>query len=356
MGKKKVIFLYYELMGYTLAGLKALLRTDPDFDLYVISHDKEVLTPYIFEALPGMNYRKISEFPNTEALLAYCRNIQPDLLFVNSWRAGGSEYMTVSRYFTSIGVPTICMFDNQWMGTLKQWIAVWTAPFFIRKHFSYMWGCADRQAEFASRMGYPNEKIFRGFYTCDADLYGSLPVDRVRRERNVLFVGRFAREKGINLLIEAFNEIRTDFPDWKLVLVGSGSPDLIEEGRNEQIRIEAFKQPEALLKMFEEASVFCLPSIFEPWGVVIHEAAMAALPIVCSDACGAGDEFVREDVSGYRFSKGNREGLKAALFNIMTLGDGERLNMGVASRELASRNTPEKWAGIFRDIIRVTTK
>ncbi|GAA4434510.1 hypothetical protein GCM10023091_09550 [Ravibacter arvi] len=342
-------------MGYTLAGLRALLQTDRDFELYVVSWDRDNLTPYKFEALAGMNYRRLSEFSSAGELLTYCKSLQPDVLFVCSWNMTGGKYMTVSKYFTAKGIPTICMFDNQWMGTLKQWIGIWTASFFLRKHFTFMWGCGDRQVDFARRLGYSEEKIFDGFYTCDADLYRTIPIDRTGKKHSLLFVGRFVREKGIDLLLTAFREISDDYPEWDLLLVGSGSLEATGLTQGDRINVVTFKQPDALASVFAEASVFCLPSLFEPWGVVIHEAAIAGLPIVCSDACGAGDAFLVEGVNGFKFAKGSKDELKSALIKVMSATDSERKHMGIKSRALGEKNTPEKWSRKFLEIVNKVT-
>lgn len=349
----KVVFLYCELMGYTLAGLKSLLERYPEIDLTVVSWGENKLTPFSFQALDGMNYRSLSEFDSVQALISYCERINPDVVFVNSWRAFGSEYMSASKYFLQKGVPTICMFDNQWLGTMKQWLAVWTSPFFLKRHFGLMWGSGDRQVDFALRAGYTKAEIFKGFYTCDVELYGSLNFETRRNVKNILFVGRFVKVKGIGILLRAFEEVVKDFPDWTLTLVGIGDIDQFMQKTNPNVIVEQFRQPKDLVGFFEKATFFCLPSVFEPWGVVIHEAAAAGLPIVCSDACGAGDAFVRDGVNGYVFRKGNQIALTDALRGLMNKSNEELRSMGEVSRELASTNTPAIWAETFVNIVDV---
>jgi len=43
--------------------------------------------------------------------------------------------------------------------------------------------------------------------------------------------------------------------------------------------------------MLENSGCFILPSRYEPWALVIHEAACAGLPIICTNVCGTVDHF-----------------------------------------------------------------
>ena len=51
--------------------------------------------------------------------------------------------------------------------------------------------------------------------------------------------------------------------------------------------------------------VFVLPSIYEPWALVLQEFAAAGLPILCSSICGASPHFVINNYNGYTFTAGD---------------------------------------------------
>ena len=64
------------------------------------------------------------------------------------------------------------------------------------------------------------------------------------------------------------------------------------------VEMLGFVQPDDLPAVLERAGCLVLPSRFEPWGVVVHEAAAAGLPIVCTPVCGAATRLVLDGYNG----------------------------------------------------------
>src|SRR5206468_849571 len=62
-----------------------------------------------------------------------------------------------------------------------------------------------------------------------------------------------------------------------------------------------------LTAIYKLSDVLVLPSDYEPWAVVINEAAAAGLAIVCTDVVGAAAELVRNSLNGYTFPPGELE-------------------------------------------------
>src|SRR6266849_7649266 len=104
-----------------------------------------------------------------------------------------------------------------------------------------------------------------------------------------------------------------------------------------------FVQPKLLPHLFANAGCLVLPSLFEPWGVVIHEGAAAGLPIICTSACGAAVHLVN-DRSGFVVPAGNVEELALALSRFTHLADDTRQAMSAASFDLSLQYTPVRWA------------
>ncbi|MDA7932124.1 glycosyltransferase family 4 protein, partial [Akkermansiaceae bacterium] len=105
-----------------------------------------------------------------------------------------------------------------------------------------------------------------------------------------------------------------------------------------------FVQPDALPGLMSEASAFVLPSRFEPWGVVVQEAAASSLPLICSDACGAGVHLLRDRWNGRCFPSGDAHRLAECLLWTHQQSTAEREEMGERSFELSKQYTPELWA------------
>lgn len=111
--------------------------------------------------------------------------------------------------------------------------------------------------------------------------------------KNILFVGMDWVRKGGPELIEAFKQVLEVHPDARLTIVGA-SPDV----NVPNVDVVGKVPVEEVNRYFEQASVFCLPTKREPFGVVFVEAMHHRLPIVATDI-GALPDMVEEDQNGY---------------------------------------------------------
>jgi glycosyltransferase involved in cell wall biosynthesis len=75
----------------------------------------------------------------------------------------------------------------------------------------------------------------------------------------------------------------------------------------------------ALPSLYAAADVVCLPSIEEPWGVVVNEALAAGCPVVCSEAVGAAADMIRPGENGAIFSTRDAEALARSLQDVIQL-------------------------------------
>jgi glycosyltransferase involved in cell wall biosynthesis len=107
----------------------------------------------------------------------------------------------------------------------------------------------------------------------------------------VLFLSRFDRKKGLELLMPAFAEVRKRFPCATLVLAGSGDNALVAElrtqaaglGITESMVWAGFLQGDAKRAAFADADVFVLPSWSENFGIAVVEAMAGGCPVVVTD-------------------------------------------------------------------------
>jgi glycosyltransferase involved in cell wall biosynthesis len=88
---------------------------------------------------------------------------------------------------------------------------------------------------------------------------------------------------------------------------------------------------------------FVLPSNFEPFGVVITEAAATGCSIIASDAVGAADHMVIEGVNGFIFPVNDSRGLAQALLEMTKFSDQQFIDGEVASKKLAKGFSPDTW-------------
>lgn len=161
---------------------------------------------------------------------------------------------------------------------------------------------------------------------------GSEPLPD-RRAKNVLFVGVDWTRKGGPDLIAAFDRIRDHHPDATLTIVGCRPP---VEGPG--IRVLGRLPVEALPALYRDASVFCLPTHREPFGVAFVEAMHHALPVVAT-RIGAVPDLIVHGESGFVVPVGDVAGLANHLDRL--LGDPDlRRRMGEAgARHARARYT-----------------
>lgn len=113
------------------------------------------------------------------------------------------------------------------------------------------------------------------------------------------------------------------------------------------VEIYGFVQPNDLPDKFAQASCLLLPSFFEPWGLVIHEATAAGLSVICSSVCGASKHLVQDGYNGYLIEPGNADDLTNAMLRYTRLCDERKAEMCSNSFNLSLQFTPERWATYF---------
>ncbi|HUI55029.1 MAG TPA: glycosyltransferase [Bryobacteraceae bacterium] len=137
---------------------------------------------------------------------------------------------------------------------------------------------------------------------CDRDIF-QLADRRAAREafgistadKVVLYVGRFARTKGIMELVAAFSALAEELPNLKLVCVGSGPlQSVLETQIKERVRIPGDQSLSEVARWMVAADLFCLPSYSEGCPNVVIEAISCGCPVVATDVGGI-PELVNPD-------------------------------------------------------------
>jgi glycosyltransferase involved in cell wall biosynthesis len=173
-----------------------------------------------------------------------------------------------------------------------------------------------------------------------------------------LFVGRPDREKGLQVLIEAWRASGLLAPSAALVLVGVGSaPPWVPAGGAADLAsggviCQDFVDSERLRNFYGAADVLVLPSIStrtfrEPWGLVINEAMNQQLPVIASDAVGAvAGGLLRDGHNGLVVRAGDVTALAGAMRRLVA--DRQlRARLGRAGSRDVLAYTHDAWARGF---------
>ena len=159
--------------------------------------------------------------------------------------------------------------------------------------------------------------------------------DKVQRDpgryarKNILFAGVDWQRKGGPTLLAAFARVLMRHPDASLTIVGC-SPDV---GDMPRCRVVGRVPLDQMPRHFAAASIFCLPTQIEPFGIVFVEAMWQQLPVVATNV-GAVPDMVENGANGYLVAPGDAKQLADRLNEL--LDDPIRCaSFGAASLDLA---------------------
>jgi glycosyltransferase involved in cell wall biosynthesis len=164
---------------------------------------------------------------------------------------------------------------------------------------------------------------------------GSTPDDRP----TIVFAGKIARSKGVDVLFDACLLLAARLPDLRLSLAGRGDERLIDEmqsraesaGLDRLLDVRGFVAREELPDLFSRSHVFAAPSLYEGGpGFVYLEAMSCGLPVIGCEGSGA-SEAIRHGETGYLVPPGDVEALENALLRLLEDG-AQRTAMGAQAR------------------------
>ncbi|UTP71920.1 glycosyltransferase family 4 protein [Alteromonas sp. LMIT006] len=118
----------------------------------------------------------------------------------------------------------------------------------------------------------------------------------VTREKTILFAGTITSRKGYSVLLKAFSMFNKKIPGWNLVFAGNGE---IEKARREARDYGIIDNTKFLgwvsgtdkEKVFESASIFCLPSFAEGFPMAVLDAVSFGVPVITTPVGGILDAF-----------------------------------------------------------------
>ena len=346
----KIIYFYTSVTGYVLSTLREVYRTGMVADIYLVYYEKNVTNGNNFSVKSEPWLHLIPRHTvNDHDLFILLRSIEPAITYISGWVDKG--YITsLSRFRSGGGVTiTVCGIDDQWKGSLRQYLGLIYYKLFLRSLFDYMWVSGKPQYHFAQRFGYNHSEIICNLYSADSFVFNK----KVKISRRFVFVGRFIPAKGIELLINAYNNLPEPVQNkWPLVLIGDGAlKSKIESHLSQNITVQSFLQPLELKEELGKGGVACVPSHDEQWGVVIHEMSLLGYPLVVSSACGAATEFLINGYNGFLFKSNEVNSLTNYLTSISSFSDDELELFSSRSRGLGLRVTPQHSAFSLLSVI-----
>lgn len=216
-------------------------------------------------------------------------------------------------------------FDTKWTeqqlrGNRKyaEWILTIYRKFLYQNASAFV-AYSKKAKKYLIRKGVPREKVFLGGQFMPEELVKRVCISKqdtkYRDKLIILTLSYLSKRKGIDYLIRAFREL--NFDDALLLIAGSGEEEaklkkLARENPN--IHFIGYVDENEKSKWYSIADIFVLPTLFDPWALVINEAMYFGLPIVISDAAGSSEMI---NGNGFVVPAGDKEALKKTLLRLM---------------------------------------
>jgi glycosyltransferase involved in cell wall biosynthesis len=112
-----------------------------------------------------------------------------------------------------------------------------------------------------------------------------------------LYIGRLSEVKNLAFLIKVFNKL----PEHSLTIIGEGPEKIkLESMSAPNINFVGSVENKVLSQYFTQNNFLFLPSLSEPWGLVVEESLYNGMPVIVSNNCGSVD-LVNNEFNGYIF-------------------------------------------------------
>lgn len=195
----------------------------------------------------------------------------------------------------------------------------------------------------------------------DAAAYEPAPgeVLDTPEDPTVLFAGRLAQEKHVDVLIDAMAKIPAGL-NVRLEIVGSGEmrPALERQvaalGLTDRVTFLGKVSDEELRRAYLRAAVFCMPGTAELQSLVTLEAMSASTPVILANAMAL-PHLVRDGDNGYLFTPHDSDDLAAKISAIVSLPSEDQIRMGKASREMVGKHSLTATLDTFEALYRGET-
>ncbi len=263
-----------------------------------------------------------------------------DLIQTNNYNACFPSYVAAKW----LRKPVVClihgMYADKWVdmrGVVLGNISKWMEKFQIVHNYDRIIFSSDYAKKVGLEIGIP-EKITEVInFGIDYKKYRA-----GKKEPYVLFVGRLARQKGLDFLIEVVKNL----PDIRFKLVGSGEQEKrLKSIAPKNVEFLGHKSSKELVDLYSHASIFCLPSVAEAFGLVLLEAMASGCAIVSTTPLG---------YNGFTVKYGDYKGLKNALRYLID-NPKKALKMGRMNRKMVKKYTWDNFVDrllkVYEDVL-----
>jgi N-acetyl-alpha-D-glucosaminyl L-malate synthase BshA len=176
-------------------------------------------------------------------------------------------------------------------------------------------------------------------------------------EKRVIYLGALVWQKGVDVLLKAFKDVKAEHRDAKLVIVGDGPERMKLEGLASKLKLKDVDftgYVDDLDTLFTVNSILVLPSRLEGFGISILEAMARGVPVAASKTGGI-PEIVEDGKNGVLFTRENPVSLADAVNKVLDdPGLRNRLVEGglKTAKKFSWDNTVAETEDVYRELAR----
>jgi len=174
--KKKILFLYSELAGYSVSCINNYIDNNPENEVHIIRWPLNSEAPFNFVFHDHVFIHE----KNSLDILEYTKKIKPDLVICSGWF--DKEYLSVVKKIHGT-IHSVLMFDNYWEGSIRQKIGRVILPYSVTKYFDYAWVPGELQGIYARKIGFKESQLFYGFYATDLSKCDSIYQEKLTHKK-----------------------------------------------------------------------------------------------------------------------------------------------------------------------------
>lgn len=239
-----------------------------------------------------VRFRGITIFRNPIAPRLFYRLLRErnkyDVIHAHSHLYSSSVFCALMRM---IGSSPLVVTNH---GLISQTAPMWLQKIYIPTIARWIYSTADRiicytetERDQLIDLGINPEKISIIHNGVDTDHFAPMP--NIAPKKQILWIGKYVPGKGVEYLLRGFQSFSRDFPDYTLLMIGRGPMKedflrMIEDlGLTEKVILRDFVQNRDLPEIYQQSSLFVLPSIEEGVPRTILEAMACGVPVACTE-------------------------------------------------------------------------
>ncbi|MDO9153334.1 MAG: glycosyltransferase family 4 protein [Paludibacter sp.] len=345
----KIVIIWTNIPNYIAACINELASMGCQLLVIQINSKDDSNNTFKFKGGFNINYINLSELNqvgNFGYLLNEITSFKPDFILMSFNNRG--VYYKLAKNCKKVGLSIVAACDSYFEGSIKQVIRIILSRFGFHKNYDAIFVPGFKGFEYAKLLNFKENKIIRGLYSCDDNIYRKTGIRRHEDSKSkwseaFIFIGQLISRKGFDTLIEAYKLYRQQVEKpWELWIIGSGPLVHLTETSEGIIYFNSLIAEECTQKL-AMAGCFILPSIIDHWGLVLHEATCAGLPIITTSSCGASIELVQPFYNGIIIPHSDIIALTSAMKYISNDSENAK-KMGYNSLQLSNRYSTKLWS------------